>query len=85
MISGLTVNVYYHSHFHDSVLVAVTAQIRVTCTFVLILTGHVIVVHMKTTTVLKCFEIIEWQQVHTRAYVDRQPHCQEYQGCLHIK
>jgi hypothetical protein len=60
MISGLTVNIYYHAQFHDSVLVAVTTQIRVACTFVLILTGHVIVVHMKIVTVLKSFESIEW-------------------------
>jgi hypothetical protein len=85
MISGLIVNMYYHAQFHDSLLVAVTTQIRVTCMFILILTGHVIVVHMKTMTVLKCFEITECQQVHTRAYEDRQPHCREYRGCFHIK
>lgn len=60
MISGVIVNIYYHAQFHDSILVVVTTQIRVTCTFVLILTGHVIVVHMKTVIVLKSFEIIEW-------------------------
>jgi len=71
MISRLVVNIYNYAHFLDSVLVAVTTQIRVTCMFVLILTGHVIEVRMKTITYLNASKLLIGNRcTHVRMWTD---------------